>query len=118
MSRGRIDVARSEQRHGPDELIPLTTRFALGYQIGTQAEPIGPGGAFGHSGAGGSLGFADPEARIGFGYVMNRMENGLFLIGPTRDCVDERGYCERVSVRTVDRSESLDNPNDRGLAAQ
>jgi CubicO group peptidase (beta-lactamase class C family) len=27
--------------------------------------------SFGHFGAGGSLGFADPEARLAFGYVMN-----------------------------------------------
>ena len=31
----------------------------------------------GHSGAGGSLGLADPEHHIGFGYVMNRMQVGL-----------------------------------------
>ena len=28
---------------------------------------------FGHFGAGGSLGFADPENTIAFGYVMNQM---------------------------------------------
>jgi CubicO group peptidase (beta-lactamase class C family) len=33
--------------------------------------------AFGHAGAGGSLGFADPEAGVGFGYVMNQMQLGL-----------------------------------------
>jgi CubicO group peptidase (beta-lactamase class C family) len=28
---------------------------------------------FGHFGAGGSLGFADPENGVAFGYVMNQM---------------------------------------------
>jgi CubicO group peptidase (beta-lactamase class C family) len=39
---------------------------------------LGPSpSAFGHAGAGGSLGFADPEQGIGFGYVMNQMESGV-----------------------------------------
>jgi len=65
-------------------VIPIMpTKFGLGFQIGTEAEPIGPNPrAFGHSGAGGSFGFADPEAGVAFGYAMNRMETGLFLIGP------------------------------------
>jgi CubicO group peptidase (beta-lactamase class C family) len=33
--------------------------------------------AFGHSGAGGSLGFADPQAGIGIGYAMNQMQFNL-----------------------------------------
>jgi CubicO group peptidase (beta-lactamase class C family) len=84
LSREAIDRARSEQRRGPDNVIPtLPVRNALGFQLGTEAEPIGPNArAFGHSGAGGSFGFADPEAGVSFGYAMNRMEMGLFLIGP------------------------------------
>jgi CubicO group peptidase (beta-lactamase class C family) len=84
LSREQIDVARTEQRHGLDAVIPvMPTKFGLGFQLGTEAEPIGPNPrAFGHSGAGGSFGFADPEAGLAFGYAMNRMEAGLFLIGP------------------------------------
>lgn len=33
--------------------------------------------AFGHPGMGGSIGFADPRARLSFGYTMNRQGSGL-----------------------------------------
>jgi CubicO group peptidase (beta-lactamase class C family) len=35
--------------------------------------------AFGHPGMGGSLGFADPEARVGFGYVMNLTGSSILI---------------------------------------
>jgi CubicO group peptidase (beta-lactamase class C family) len=84
LSKESIDRARTEQRHGEDNVLPLMkTKFGLGFQLGTDAEPIGPNPrAFGHSGMGGSFGFADPEAKLGFGYAMNRMEHGVFIIGP------------------------------------
>lgn len=31
-------------------------------------------GVFGHGGAGGSLGFADPKSEHGFGYIMKKMQ--------------------------------------------
>lgn len=76
--------AGTERRAGPDlVLMGLPTRYGLGFMLGTEDEPLGPHpGAFGHSGAGGSLGFADPAARLGFGYVMNKMQSGVYLIGP------------------------------------
>ena len=63
-----------------DLVLGFPVKRALGFLISL------PGGryewgpnpnTYGHSGAGGSLGFADPDAGIGFGYVMNQMSAGL-----------------------------------------
>jgi CubicO group peptidase (beta-lactamase class C family) len=49
------------------------SRFGLGFQLTTPERPLGPNPrAFGHFGAGGALGFADPDAGVAFGYAMNR----------------------------------------------
>jgi CubicO group peptidase (beta-lactamase class C family) len=45
--------------------------------------PFGNEGSFGAPGAGGSLGFADPKAGIGYAYVTNQM--GATLTGDPRD---------------------------------
>jgi CubicO group peptidase (beta-lactamase class C family) len=44
--------------------------------------------AFGHVGAGGSLGFADPGCGLSFGYTMNRMGPGLLLNARGQALVD------------------------------
>jgi CubicO group peptidase (beta-lactamase class C family) len=50
------------------------SRFGLGFQLTQPERPLGPGPrAFGHFGAGGPVGFADPEAGVGFGYVTSQM---------------------------------------------
>lgn len=68
-----------EQYRGPDVLLHAEKRYALGYMRPCPpAEEFGPNDeAFGHPGMGGSLGFADPAARVGFGYVMNQMMPGI-----------------------------------------
>ena len=49
--------------------------------------------AFGHGGAGGSLGFADPEAGLSFGYTMNRMGLGVLLNERGQSLVDAVYRC-------------------------
>ncbi len=71
----------AEQSFGADQvLMQLPTRFSMGFMLSQPGMGFGPNiKAFGRSGAGGSLGFADPVKRIGFGYTMNQMANGLLI---------------------------------------
>ncbi|MFF4032224.1 serine hydrolase domain-containing protein [Streptomyces sviceus] len=66
-----VELARAEESAGPDRVLVVNTRFGLGYMLHGSASPfLGPG-SFGHPGRGGSLGFADPDTGIAFGYVTN-----------------------------------------------
>jgi CubicO group peptidase (beta-lactamase class C family) len=89
-----------------DAVLLIPTRFSLGYwkRIDNRAGPPGeqdsvliPESAFGHPGMGGSIGFADPEARLSFGYVMNKQGRGVglndrahSLIEATYQCLGQR----------------------------
>jgi len=79
LSPGAISRATREEAYGPDAVLSgLTTRFGLGFMLAHRGLPIGRSPrAFGHPGMGGSIGFADPDAGLGFGYVTNRMQSGL-----------------------------------------
>ncbi len=69
-----------EQSCGPDEVLLIPTRFSLGFMMSLPSASMGPGArSFGHPGAGGSLGFADHDAKIGFGYIMNQMNPGILI---------------------------------------
>ncbi|MFH9576311.1 serine hydrolase domain-containing protein [Streptomyces sp. NPDC017454] len=68
--------ATKEQASGKDQVMLITSRFSSGYMLPTETNPmIGPH-SFGHTGRGGSLGFADPEHGIAFGYAMNNIIGG------------------------------------------
>ena len=72
-----IHEATREQVYGVDEVLGRPTRFASGFQLAMKERPLGPNPeTFGHFGDGGSLGFADPDAGLGFGYVMNQGRQG------------------------------------------
>ncbi len=66
-----IAAATVEQACGKDEVLMIESCFGLGFMLGKSFGAANARSAFGHAGAGGSLAFADPDAGIGFGYVMN-----------------------------------------------
>ena len=66
-----------------DECLKGEAQFSLGFMKTGPYFPFGNPSSFGAPGAGGSLGFADPQAQIGYAYVTNRM--GVTLTGDPRD---------------------------------
>ncbi|MER7518972.1 serine hydrolase domain-containing protein [Streptomyces sp. NPDC126499] len=68
-----LALARTEESAGPDRVLVVGTRFGLGHMLHGPASPLLGPGSFGHPGRGGSLGLADPDTGIAFGYVTNGM---------------------------------------------
>lgn len=66
-----------------DECFGGPTKFSLGFMKPSELVSFGSPAAFGAPGAGGSMGFADPAAALGYGYVTDRM--GMSLQGDPRD---------------------------------
>ncbi len=73
---------------GEDATLLIPTRFALGFMKSMdnrrvaavdKSSAIFSSAAFGHVGAGGSVGFADPVERMSFGYAMNKMGPGILM---------------------------------------
>jgi len=58
-------------------------QFSLGFMKPSPAWPFGSASSFGSPGAGGSLGFADPTAGVGYAYVTSQM--GTRFTGDPRD---------------------------------
>ena len=79
-----------------DLTLLIPSRFALGFMKAVdnrhrsyenESLIIGEK-AFGHAGAGGSLGFADPECRLSFAYTMNRQGHGIMINHRGQSLVD------------------------------
>ena len=93
LSAGQRDLLR--QIHSPPKSLTddyaLGMRFGLGFRLSASHDQssdywFGPNPrAFGHTGAGGaSVGFADPEAELGFGYTANRFDQSGSYDGAER----------------------------------
>jgi CubicO group peptidase (beta-lactamase class C family) len=93
-----VAAARTEQVRGPDAVIMVESAYGLGFMLGSSFGAANPPNVFGHAGAGGSLAFADPEAGVAFGYVMNHLRfdttgdpRSETLVRATYDALRTRG---------------------------
>jgi CubicO group peptidase (beta-lactamase class C family) len=78
LSPEQLAVATSVDTEGPDAvLFDLDIQFGLGFMLHGGFIPLGGPASFGHTGMGGSVGWADPEAGLALGYTMNRMVMGV-----------------------------------------
>jgi CubicO group peptidase (beta-lactamase class C family) len=66
-----------------DVCLKGNVRFSLGFMKPSAEIPFGSASSYGSPGAGGAMGFADPEAGVGYGYVTSQM--GASLNGDRRD---------------------------------
>ncbi len=94
---GEVAVATHQ-----DATLLIPTRFSLGFmksmdnrrdQAVDKSSAIFSSAAFGHVGAGGSVGFADPAARMSFGYAMNKMGPGILMNERGQSLVDAAYRC-------------------------
>ena len=90
-----VASATREQSSGPDAVLGVDTRFGSGFFLHSEFSPLLSPKSFGHAGAGGSLAYADPDANIGFAYVMTQMQQNLAgdprtlsLTSAVKSCLD------------------------------
>src|SRR5581483_7184355 len=86
-------AATAQQAAGTDRVLLVPSRYASGFMLPTGEAPLGGPSSFGHPGRGGSLGFADPESGVAFGYVVSHIRQDLNdtraarLVEAVRACV-------------------------------
>lgn len=80
-----------------DRVLATPLRFSLGFMLSQPQRADCRFGAgergFGHPGAGGSLGFGDPDRQLGFGYVTNRMGQNVLMDPRAVRLVDALDSC-------------------------
>lgn len=74
LSPDLLALATRAHSTGPCPILGEDVSFGLGFTPTSERRPLGPNPrSFGHFGTGGALGFADPDAGVAFGYVMNHV---------------------------------------------
>ena len=91
-----------------DACLKGKVEFSLGFMKSSKAWPFGSASSFGSPGAGGSLGFADPSAGVGYGYVTCQM--GTHLTGDPRDIALREALYAAIAAQRGARDAGRDRP--------
>jgi len=90
-----LERASTVAASGPDRILQIPMHWGLGYVVNAAKTIYGPNPrSYGHTGFGGSFGFADPDARVAVGYAMNRM--AATLVGEPRGAALIRAVYEAL----------------------
>lgn len=92
-----LDEMTREHSQGEDLTLLTPTRFGLGCMLDQPQQAnatfgLGPR-AFGHPGAGGSVGFADPERDVAFGFATNTLGPYILMDPRAQQLVRVLGRC-------------------------
>ncbi|HEY5678373.1 MAG TPA: serine hydrolase domain-containing protein [Myxococcales bacterium] len=91
-----------------DEVLGIPSWFSLGFlRPGPEVAFGSSARAFGSPGAGGSFAFADPDARLGYAYVMNKLD--FYMADDPR----EKALRDAVYRAIASRREALELADDR-----
>ncbi|MCC5952098.1 MAG: beta-lactamase family protein [Acidimicrobiia bacterium] len=91
-----VAAAAAAQTEGVDTIIlGLDMQYGLGFNLPGPMLKLGGPRSFGHYGMGGSVGFADIDAELSFGYVMNKMFLGLSGDPRSQTLIDATYACLR-----------------------
>jgi CubicO group peptidase (beta-lactamase class C family) len=78
LNADQLKAATTQVTSGPNTvLLGFDVQFGLGFMVTSSMITIGGPRSFGHFGYGGSMGWADPDAELAMGYVMNKLDLGL-----------------------------------------
>jgi CubicO group peptidase (beta-lactamase class C family) len=71
-----VEAVTQVETSGPPvfDPVPPYSRWGMGFQLDSETRRYLTASSFGHDGAGGQVGFADPVHGVGFGFITNWME--------------------------------------------
>ena len=89
--------------HPKDEVLGVPSYFSLGFlRPGPEVSFGSSPRAFGAPGAGGSFAFADPDAHLGYAYLMNKLD--FYLVNDPREQALREAVYRAIARRTARRS--------------